>query len=67
MYSDGEMSGVKIFFSASINDATGNISISGNHSLTADEYRGNEALDKLEGIVRAKLIERLQLNTEEVK
>lgn len=44
-YNNGEVNSVKIFFTSRNNGR--NIHISGNLPLTGEEYKGNEAIDRL--------------------
>lgn len=61
-YSGGEVSAVHVSFQG--RDPEQTINLSGYVPLTPEEYEGNESLTVLTGIIRNKLIERLQIPTE---
>ncbi|MGG3920680.1 hypothetical protein ABEV41_01800 [Geobacillus thermodenitrificans] len=56
-YTDGAINKVQVYFSAST--ANYEINISGYVPLTADQYNGNESIDKLTEIVKRTIIEKL--------
>jgi len=56
-YSEGEVSGVHVYFNGQNSENT--INISGYVPLTHSEYTGNESITALTNLVRQKVSERL--------
>ncbi|NMH67298.1 hypothetical protein HF072_00575 [Bacillus sp. RO3] len=55
---DGQLEAVQVYFIA--NEQDNSINMSGNIPLTAEEYSGNESVAALAGIIKGRVIERLQ-------
>ena len=56
-YNDGKINAVQVYFSGATENHE--INISGYVPLTAEEYQGNESIEKLTDIVRQTIIEKL--------
>lgn len=56
-YVEGDLDSVQVHFQGYDEHRT--IHVGGYIPMTADEYKGNEALDTLEGIVRQRVSERI--------
>ncbi|WP_424475530.1 hypothetical protein [Oceanobacillus kimchii] len=56
--SEGEVSGVQVVYSARNSDRSS--TSNGNFDLTAEEYRGNEAIDRLKEMARDHLVAEAQ-------
>ncbi|UII58126.1 hypothetical protein LS684_21120 (plasmid) [Cytobacillus spongiae] len=55
---DGQLEAVQVYFIA--NEQDNSINMNGNIPLTAEEYAGNESVTALSGIIKQRVIERLQ-------
>ena len=56
-YNDGKINAVQVYFSGATENHE--INISGYVPLTAEEYQGNESIEKLTDIVRQTIIDKL--------
>jgi len=56
-YNDGKINTVQVYFSATTENHE--INISGYVPFTAEEYKGNESIEKLTELVRQTIIEKL--------
>lgn len=56
-YADGAVNAVQVYFSATTENHE--INISGYMPLTAEEYHGNESIEKLTELVRQTIVDKL--------
>lgn len=60
-YADGTIDNVQVHFNG--RDEGRTISVNGYIPLTADEYKGNEAISALENVVRQQVAEKITQET----
>lgn len=56
-YNDGVMTEVQVVYSAKNDDYT--VNVNGNFTLTAEEYAGNEAIERLEQLAKQHLMDEI--------
>lgn len=60
--SDGQLSFISVTFPG--NDPENEINLSGAISISPEEYKGNEAPELLQNVIKEKVIERLEIEAE---